>query len=687
MLCRGKLFVFVIKYSQKCTYFVSLSCCISENRMTQAISSGFCHYCHHTEPLASLDELSATQESLWQRPVLQLLDIQLFSGEHSNETPRFYLALSDSRHCVWGIVPPESTLEASIQSSDLECGCLMTIIDYVVVAAKCGKCVMLILDASHSSTPFSLIGEPAINRKWMQLSSKSLVQQRSEAQAAAAAAVAGRASARLSHKTFVNRYMRDFLPENGVVMLDPMERWSVCGRVLWKSKLRRMERNSNFGGHQPQYARQPADSVAQDTDDDGAFRYVFDCVLVDGRGDAMKLVFWGCRRHFESVVQGKCVRVCDGQVKRGDSHEPICLNFQERSIVESLGENEDGDITNDHGGPPLDAATSMPTRPTRLIGACAEPFLSVGEVVRNRGVGDVVTVQGLVVATQPCVQIRTIRGNVDKMTITFREIVQRGNQAPAPSNGALATIEVTLWDEAARTCRAAPGEMWCVRDATVRFFGSTKQLSTRASSELFELPAAFLDSWDPATVFAVPSRVNNRKAKTVSKETRHDDDVNRSGPQLEGDPFVFDICHANNAETSFLLCRICHIKLPLFYVACKSCGGQMKGMACLACSSSTTELRFLLRMDIADGVDQLAGVVGFTSVAETLFGETTASFLNKIAADPAFGQQCIAELIGLPVLVKIAKSGTGVRHILELKHVDLAKAAIAVANAIAAFGN
>lgn len=112
----------------------------------------------------------------------------------------------------------------------------------------------------------------------------------------------------------------------------------------------------------------------------------------------------------------------------------------------------------------------------------------------------------------------------------------------------------------------------------------------------------------------------------------------------------------------------------------------MKGMACLSCSSSTTELRFLLRMDITDGVDQLSGVVGFTSVAETLFGETTASFLNKIAADPTFGQRSIADLIGLPVLVKVAKSGTGVRHILELKHVDLAMTAIEVANAIASFG-
>ncbi|CUI15614.1 replication factor-A protein 1-like, putative [Bodo saltans] len=660
-------------------------------RMTQAISSGFCHYCHHTEPLASLDELSATQESLWQRPVLQLLDIQLFSSDEGccNEPSRFYLALSDSRHCVWGIVPPGSALEASIQASDVECGCLMTIVDYVVVAAKCGKCVMVILDALHSSTSFSLMGEPVVNSKWMQLSNKSLVQQRSEAQAATAAAVAGRASARFPHKTFTNRFMREFLPENGVVMLDPMERWSVSGRVLWKSKLRRMDTNaSNYGGQQQQHY--PFQRHENEHDDDGAFRYVFDCVLVDGRGDAMKLVFYGCRRHFESVTQGKCVRVCDGLVKRGDNHEPICLNFQERSIVEPLSEEDDGrSIDGDqqvHGVPPDDISNSMPTKPTRLIGACAVPFLTVGDVVRNRGVGDLITVQGQVVATQPCVQIRTVRGNVDKMSITLRECAQRGSQA-APSSGPLLSIEVTLWDESARTCRAMPGELWCIRDATVRFFGSVKQLSTRASSELFQLPATFLDSWDPATVFAVPGKNDEHKKRTRTIEPVHlVDEEEDGGPRLEGAPFFFDVCHANNAETSFLLCRIYHIKLPLFYVACKSCGGQMKGMACLSCSSSTTELRFLLRMDITDGVDQLSGVVGFTSVAETLFGETTASFLNKIAADPTFGQRSIADLIGLPVLVKVAKSGTGVRHILELKHVDLAMTAIEVANAIASFG-
>lgn len=636
--------------------------------MTQAISAGFCHHCHHTEPLASLDELKATQESLWQRPVLQLLDIQMFSPEigQGQEPPRFYLALSDSRHCVWGIVPPASPLEAAIHSADLECGCLITIIDYVVVAAKCGKCVMVILDASYSSTPFSLIGEPTANRKWMPLSHKSLIQQHAQA----AAAAAGRASARAHHKNFTERLLHEFLPENGVVMLDPMERWAITGRVLWKSKLRRTDKSFGHG----------AATRGDNADDDGAFRYVFDCVLVDARGDAMKLVFWGCRRYFDVVTQGMCVRACDGLVKRGDHNEPICLHFQERSIVEPL---EGGDAGNgDHDD--VSRPSTIPTRPSRLIGACAEPFLSVGDVVRSRSVGDVVTVQGLVVAIQPCVQIRTVRGNMDKMSLTLRDAAttRAGAASAVP---AMVTIEVTLWDEAARTCTAAPGQWWCLRDVTVRYFGSVKQLSSRASSEMFQLPPAFLESWDPATVFALPTD-NVSVAGGGAKMRTQPDSIkqNDRGPWLQGAPFFFDF-NPSNAETSFVLCRIGHIKLPLFYVACQSCGVQMKGVACLSCSSTATELRFLLRMDVTDGVDVFTSVVGFTSVAEALFGETTASFLSKISANPAFGSLAIAEVMALPVLVKLAKSGTGVRHILELKHVDLAKTASAVADAIAAY--
>lgn len=635
--------------------------------MTQAISSGFCHYCHNTEPLASLDELRATQESLWQRPVLQLLDIQNFVS--GNEPPRFYLALSDGRHCVWGIVPPGSALESEIHSSEVECGCLLTIADYVVVAAKCGKCVMIILDASSSSTHFSLIGEPVVNAKWMPLSSKSLIQQRSDVMAVATANAGGRASTR-NHRQFTARLLHEFMPENGVVMLDPMDRWSISGRVLWKSKLRKADKMS--GASMGAGLRTAAD------DDDGGLRYVFDCVLVDQRGDAMKLVFWGCKKYFDAVEHGKCIRVSDGTVKRSSNNEPLYLSFQERSLVEPLGDDEDAD---DDGG----ESGSMPEKPKRLIGSCAEPFLSVSDVLHSRGIGDVVTVQGIVVAVQPCVQIRTVRGNVDKMTVVLRD-AQPYRSGGGQHAGPQSSIELTLWDETARTCRASPGQLWCLRDVTVRFFGSVKQLSTRASSEMFELPLAFLETGDPAAVFAVSGSARKSGPATSGKQTTSAVQSSNMDACMEGSPFFFGFCHSDVSETSFVLCRISHIKLPLFYVACKSCGVQMKGVACLSCSSSATELRFLLRMDISDGVERMAGVVGFTSVAETLFGETTASFLSKVAANPSFGSASIADLIGLPVLMKIAKSGTGIRHILDLKHVDLSKAANAIACAIAAYG-
>jgi hypothetical protein len=636
--------------------------------MTQAVSIGFCHYCHHADPLASLDELRATQETLWQRPVLQLLDIQRFMVDKETPSGRFYLALSDSRHCVWAIVPPESELEAAIHDGTVECGCLITIFTYVIVAAKCGKCVMVILDATYSATPFSLIGEPSVNATWMPLSSKSLIKQRSEALAAASAASAARLSTRYQ-RHFTDRLLHEFFPENGVVMLDPMDRWAVSGRVLWKSKLRKTDTAVAAAPNRFATSHSPHEDNRRE---DGGFRYVFDCVLVDQRGDAMRLVFWGCRRFYDVVERGSCIRACDGIVKRSANNEPLYLSFQERSIVEPLAEGgSDGEGD--------DCFLLMPEVPLRLLGSCAEPFLSVLDVVSHRGVGDVVTVQGLVVSVQPCVQIRTVRGTVDKATLTLRD-AQRSGGGGGP------TIEVTLWDDAARTCRAAPGQLWCLRDVTVRFFGSVKQLSTRASSELFELPLAFLETGDPTTVFAATSHKDPQDSRTRRHLTTAGPPSRFDEPRgQEGAPFFFELCHAVRSETTFVLCRIHHIKLPLFYVACTSCGAQMKGVACLACSLSTTELRFLLRMDISDGVESISSVVGFTSVAEALFGETTASFLTKASADSRFAPAAVAELNNFPVLMKIAKSGTGILHVLELKHVDLAKTARAVASAIDAF--
>lgn len=627
--------------------------------MSKSLAVGFCLYAHTADPLASLDEVVATQHSqLWQSPVLQVLDVQAFPAAASGEEQRhaaayvYYLALSDTRKCCWCIVPPNSATEAAIHGGSLEVGCLITLVNYVVVAAQGGKNLVVALQAEHSLHPLSLIGEPTISKS-IHLSQQSLVHQ---AQQRASGRVSGNGAA------FTSRMLLDFLPDGDAVLVDSSERWSVSGRVLWKSKLRRVFSEQQSAVHPSQ--RQSDGSERQ--------RFVFDCVLVDANGDAMKLVFWSCRSWFDTVDVGSCVRCADGTVKRDpETHTPLALHFHEKSTLEVISDCIAG---------AADAAPSQvpfPRSATRCVGSCGDPPMAVASVLQHATVGDVVTCFGVVVSQQSVMQVRTARGNVDKKTLTVRDTTSRQ------------CIDVTLWEDHARLCPAIPlGQVWCFRDVVVRFFGSTKQLSSRHSSELFWLPngASLHQGGNIVTALAAPpglSAALPHPHPSPSAASHGRADLPCNG--LAGVTFYWSLADTDASELNHVLVKIQRVRLPIFYVACPSCGTQMKGLACLSCSSTATELRFFLRLDVSDGLEMIIGAVGFTVVGETLFGETTADFLKKAASDPLFTQAAIDSIIGLPVLVKLVKTPQGVRHVMDLKHVNLVSACGGIVDAIASY--
>jgi hypothetical protein len=570
--------------------------------MAAVLSSGFCAF---VASFASTGGDGCTGPMsaghVWQRPVLQLVDIQAFPCHRPAVASVLYAALSDGASLVWCLAPPGSTLEGHMRSLALEVGCCLALEDYAIVQAENGRNVAVALAATVSQTPVSLIGQPVYDPVLYQLSPQAAVHQQ-------------RGSAR--HQDEVQAPPVDISAIVAMGASVGFARYTIVGRVLWKSKLRRLM-NADGGG--------------------GAGRYVFDIKLTDRHGDAVKVVFWGSKKSFDTVSVADCIKLADCTAQWGDDvgegSELVALQAGDKSALDILAED------------PL-----LPYAAAKCIGACAAPFLDVRRVCEEAAPGDVVCCQGIVSAAGPVLATSTKRGQVDRVQVTIRD-----RSSPH-------AVELTLWDQHARETPFQLGKLYFFRDVAVRMFGAKKVLSTRGSSEVFEPPPALV----MADGAAVPEI--SLTYATVSQASV---------------PFTVDLNQCS--ETVPLVASIQAIKLPIFYTACSDCGRQANANElCPNCGSGDHELRFLVRMVLSDGL-QCLHATGFTFVGEALFGETTAAFLEHLAARPRYDEAAVDALSGLPVLVKLVRNLDGDAHIVELAHLDLAVCAQELAQLIATY--
>lgn len=226
--------------------------------MSQHVSEGFVSY---IESIAVNPASSSEVPVHWDSPTLQVIDIQLFKDRSpSDASPRFYLALSDTKSLLWGIAPPSSALEAMIKDSILEIGSLVCVDDYAIVMARNKRKVLVLASVSVSNAaPLSLIGHPLIDDTIFHLSSNSLVEKKRQLDLQAQLLAQGRGSkGRRSTGSAGDHQQQPPQQRNPVSarkrtglatlwndheVLGNFENshlWYVYVRVVWKSKLRKI---------------------------------------------------------------------------------------------------------------------------------------------------------------------------------------------------------------------------------------------------------------------------------------------------------------------------------------------------------------------------------------------------------------------------------------------------------------
>jgi hypothetical protein len=259
--------------------------------------------------------------------------------------------------------------------------------------------------------------------------------------------------------------------------------------------------------------------------------------------------------------------------------------------------------------------------------------------------------------------------------------VERGNITLQDHSNPHCTTELTLWGHFALELEqeAAIGELWCFREVKVQVFKNQRTFGTTSKTEFFVAPFENLHSGGgggggppagPAGMHALPPPASYIPGAPLQAET-----AGQTGPAgeyvpLAPPPTMLLSLDESTPKDPFCLCRIAEIKLPLFYVACTKCGRKTDQSGhCQRCNTNESELRFLIRMLLSDGVSQLRAT-GFTAMGETLFEMTTAEFVHCQSLEQSYSQRMVQCLAGVPILVKLSK-GEGDAHVVDLQHVDL----------------
>ncbi|RNF09396.1 hypothetical protein TraAM80_02193 [Trypanosoma rangeli] len=534
----------------------------------------------------------------WSSPRVQVVDIQRYPKfvADSFAVSRFYLAASDSASLIWLVIPPGSEMEELVDTFQIEVGCCVTLNEYSVVAAKNGLNVVVPLSISYSGTELSLLGNPTFDATLFHLSSEALTKRRGNVKPCTSRAV----------EEYPKLSLIDLVEAKGHELGD----YTLTLRVIWKGKRRQL----------------PAIGLAT--------RFIFDCIGVDSNGDAMCISCTGHAALNDMFSVGDCVCVTNACLTNcGEAKDALRLQFSERSFGVLCG---------------AEAGDTIPAHPSRMFGA-----RSVTHATQHSNIGDIATVEGVVVAVSPTTLVNTKRGRVERSAITLQDTV---------SSVSSCLIEVTLWDEFSRSVTPAVGERWCLCGFVVGEFMRRLTLSSRSGSGAIKM-----EPKSQAPLFSVD------RTETMMPLNRDENDALQ---------VVLDLHEAS--ETLPVLAKIQRVRLPLTYMACRGCSRQMHGnvLSCAACGGCTIEERFFVRLELSDGLCAVSAV-GFAQIGEALFGVDLPTLLRRRQVSSVYESTIAREVVGLPLLFWLLRSpDDSLLHVVRCQHIGMARCAATLLGAV-----
>lgn len=107
---------------------------------------------------------------------LQVVDVQRYPRDPKpTEMSRFYVAASDSESLIWLVILPQTQIEDSVSHFQLDIGCVITVVDFILMAAVNGRTLVVPLHLSFTPNAVALIGSPVYDTKLFSLSPKALL--------------------------------------------------------------------------------------------------------------------------------------------------------------------------------------------------------------------------------------------------------------------------------------------------------------------------------------------------------------------------------------------------------------------------------------------------------------------------------------------------------------------------------
>ncbi|KEG15450.1 hypothetical protein DQ04_00071180 [Trypanosoma grayi] len=376
-------------------------------------------------------------------------------------------------------------------------------------------------------------------------------------------------------------------------------------------------------------------------------RFVFDGVGVDSKGDAIWMSFFGSSLLYDVFSVDDCVRATNGTLmSRGDANELLRLQFDERSSgvfcdAEEKEKEEEG---------------AIPKCPQRMFGARA-----VKDVLEQGTIGDITSVEGVVATVFPAAFVDTRRGRVERAGVLLRD-----------STSPWRTLDVTLWSEQARDVRPAVGDRWCFCGFGVSEYMRRLTLSSRYASAAFQMQSGPANQQHQQQKQQQPQQWGD----CLTEQARAD-----SIPLRDTLQATLSLDEAS--ETLPVLAKIQRVKLPLTYTACRGCGRPRSSgvFHCAACGETATEERFVVRLELSDGI-RVVSAVGFALVGESLFGVDIPTLLRRRGESPAFERDMTREVVGLPLLFWLLRSPDALLHVVNCRHIGMAQCAATVLAAV-----
>lgn len=573
----------------------------------ESLSRGFCA---HTVAGSFTEAALEGWKSQWPRPTLQIVDLLRYPCVSTPQSPsRFYAAVSDSASLLWLVVPPGTEAEDSIVRFQLDIGCCITLEDYSIVTATNGLNVVVLLRATYSSNPLSLLGRPTFDPTRFPLSHRALTRQQF-----------------LMHRPDAGGQQ----PQGReIVLCDLLENpqcavssWWIALRILWRGEAYAVQRLRREGQR--------------------ATAWVTRFIGVDVNGYAILCSLWTGSMEADTVGLADCVFLGPGSVVWGAGEEgvPLQLQFSARSVIRSV---------------PQTQREALPLFLSTTVGALNTGRTTVRDIIAHSSVEQVVTLTGNVRQVDSGVYVNTKRGRVLRLVITVED--------EEVSN---ICVDVTLWGNVAEGAVPMEGERWLFTNCVVRHFMQRKTVSSRSSTITMKVGPA------PLATVALRRGLPPSAPDAAPPEESASEDASRESAETLRVHFVLCFRGASPTLPALARVQEVQLPLIHgACLRCKQTqwGRAEVSGVCGWCGSTSWWESLRLRIELSDSTEVVSATV-HSAVAESLLEMSEAEFL--LSTQPAALENAARNrLVGSPVLVWLLRHTMECEFtIVNAKHVN-----------------